>query len=445
MLAAERRYPARMTSWRYLTTEQSGDRIVVEVELDISNVDWTYAPGDSIGIDCYNEEAVVRRLLGRLGEDPERLVTIGAKSSGPSSTPAVPQHLEGLGSVSLLRLVQRFVDIRSIPKKAVLRLMADHCSDAGEADDLYFLSSIKGKDRFKQEIELECNTIDEILARYPSCKPPLALLLQVLPALSPRFYSIASSPLVQPSRVRFAFSVVRWKTPKGVERKGLCTNWLHDLCTEWHRKEQMEGGSGPMLDVFFAPSKDFKLPEDSSCPIIMVGPGTGVAPFVGFLQHRNTLAEERKAEQQAMGDRCVGRWRGMMMELEDETVEEAPQGQMWLFFGCRHPDQDYLYKQELLKLQRDDAVQLSVAFSRYTDKKVYVQHKMEEAGEELVKLLLRADSLFYVCGDGAHMAKDVRATVVRLLARHGGMEAMEAEKLVSGWTAKGKYLQDIWS
>ena len=314
----EGRFKANITAWRYLTTPASKERVVVEVEFDVSQGDWSYAPGDSIGIDCCNNPSEVDAFLHCLGEDPSRLVSVVPLDQTPSDKPAPtavskgagpPQHLVKKVPVMLKELVAWNVDLRSQPKKAMLRMLADYASDQAEADDLYLLSCIKGKDRFRAEVEEECLTIVDLLERFPSARPPLALLLQLLPALSPRYYSIASSPLVLPSRVRIAFSVVSWTTPKGRKREGLCTNWLHRLCQEWtssaeHAAWQARvsgaeaaNAPGPEFSIFVAPSKGFKLPEDPERRIIMVGPGTGVAPFVGFIQHRNTLAEERRAEE----------------------------------------------------------------------------------------------------------------------------------------------------
>ena len=333
-----------------------------------------------------------------------------------------------------------------------MRMLADYAGVESEAADLYFLSSIKGKDRFRAEVEEECLTISDLLQAYPSTRPPLALLLQLLPALSPRFYSIACSPLVLPSRVRIAFSVVSWTTPKGRKRQGLCTNWLHALCQEWsataqQMSEQMSHDMvpGPEFSIFVAPSKGFKLPEDSGRPIIMVGPGTGVAPFVGFIQHRNTLAEERHAEHIAMADRCMGFWRGLSFKVQDECIEQAPIGAMTLFFGCRGAELDFLYKKELLQFHEQGTVEVTTAFSRDTSEKSYVQHKLKEAGRELIDMLCTDECLFYVCGDGAHMAKDVRKTVIEMLQVHLELDVKAATEQVVQWERKGKYLQDIWS
>ena len=175
------RFLALITAWRYLTTPASTDRVVVEVEFDVSQGDWAYAPGDSIGIDCCNSLADVDALLSHLGYDPLHRVTVsGSQSDAAGKGAGPPQHLVSDGAVTLRDLVAWRVDIRSQPKKALIRLLADHCGVEAEADDLYLLSSIKGRDRFRAEIEEESVSIIELLKRYPSARPPLAVLLQVM-------------------------------------------------------------------------------------------------------------------------------------------------------------------------------------------------------------------------------------------------------------------------
>jgi methionine synthase reductase len=396
-------HSSRVTSWRYLTSEDSTDRVVVEMEFDIADAGWSYAPGDSVGVVCPNDDDLVDRMLACLGIDGSRWVKIVGES--------VPQHLERDGTVR--DIVAECLDLESIPKKALVRTLADYCSDEAQRDQLYLMSSIRGKDMFRDKVEREAANVVELLEAYPSCKPPIEALMAILPALSPRYYSIASSPFVQPSRVKIAFSLVNWTTVSGKRKRGLCTHWLLNLCKLIGPDTDIMDEDKPpcFVPLSHSPAKDFKLPEDPSTPIIMVGPGTGVAPFVGFIQHRVVISEELEEEKRSMKDRCEGMWRGMSLELDDECVEERCVGSMWLFFGCRDQHKDFLYKSELQRLHNSGAMSLSTAFSREGPEKVYVQTRMRENGARLVDLLLDEDAVFFVCGDGAAMAKDVRSTV----------------------------------
>jgi sulfite reductase alpha subunit-like flavoprotein len=220
---------------------------------------------------------------------------------------------------------------------------------------------------------------------------------------------------------------VRWDSPAGKVREGVCTNWLQRLCASaLPGGRAPDGAAGPELSVFHAPNKFFKLPADPARPVLMVGPGTGVAPFVGFVQHRARLAAAAAAA--------------------EATAGQGGAGHTWLFFGCRHPGQDFLYKDELAALEAAGALRLTTAFSRIPgEPKVYVQDRMEAHAAELLDWLLERDAVFYVCGDGARMARDVKAKVAALLVQHRGMAQAEADALLVEWTAQGKYLQDIWS
>lgn len=179
----------------------------------------------------------------------------------------------------------------------------------------------------------------------------------------------------------------------------------------------------------------------------MVGPGTGVAPFMGFIDHRTTLQEELQEELSRVRSRCEGYWRALPVALRDEAEEAGgPKvGGMWLFFGCRHPEQDYLFRSELQRLAGAGAVRLTTAFSRAQTSKEYVQHKMRAEAAELLRWLVAEDAVLYLCGDGAHMAKDVRRTLEEILEAEGGKGAGQGKATVDEWVKQGKFLQDIWS
>lgn len=140
----------------------------------------------------------------------------------------------------------------------------------------------------------------DLLKKYPSCKPSLLSLLENLPPLPPRYYSASSSPLKNPSQIHIAFNVIEYTDKAGIQKQGLCTTWLEKKCmpllketttaTTSDEKNQPEAATIP---IFKKPSGDFKLPEDSSTPIVMIGPGTGAAPFRGFLQHRQLLLQQK--------------------------------------------------------------------------------------------------------------------------------------------------------
>jgi sulfite reductase alpha subunit-like flavoprotein len=237
----------------------------------------------------------------------------------------------------------------------------------------------------------------------------------------PRFYSIASSPLKDPLSLSIAFSVVRFicvvSSGEGlslsqVKRSGLCTSYLEGLTTSPDLKSVR-------VRIYPKPSSDFHLPASVSTPLILVGPGTGVAPFVGFLEHLQCL--------KAAG--TVG----------SDAVKSL------LFFGCRG-EADYLYREELGALLADGSLsRLELAQSRTGPNKVYVQHRMIEASGELVDLILRQEACVYVCGDGMHMARGVFEAFKTVLASQAGMTTDDAEALLKTMKENKRYVQDVWT
>jgi NADPH-ferrihemoprotein reductase len=264
-----------------------------------------------------------------------------------------------------------------------------------------------------------------------------------------------------------------------VSREGLCTNWLFNQATKHsliqnnylatRRNIQPPHSSAPApftLPVFIRRGRDFTYPSDVSRPVVMVGPGTGVAPFRGFLHYRQYQLDA--LQKNASG---VGAWRGMdwqQMEEEEpsddernayghEAKSEAAKtqqalanenevGDAVLFFGCQRAEKDFLYKEELLAFAEKKTLKaLHLAFSRAQKEKVYVQHKMLAAGQDVYDMLVRDNGMLFVCGDGTRMAKDVMQAVHEILKRHGSMSEKDAVKYVAEMMKEKRYIQDIWS
>jgi sulfite reductase alpha subunit-like flavoprotein len=221
----------------------------------------------------------------------------------------------------------------------------------------------------------------------------------VLRKLQPRLYSISSSPLVDPRQVSLTVSVVRYENLRGRPRGGVCSPFLADA------------GAGTEVPVFVQRSPHFRPPADASTPMVMVGPGTGVAPFIGFLQERRILGHR------------------------------APN---WLFFGEQHRATDFYYEDELSALLDEGTLtRLDTAFSRDQRNKVYVQDRMREHGPELWHWL-RDGARFYVCGDASRMAKDVDRALRDIAVAHGGLSEAEAAAYVKQLAADKRYVRDVY-
>ncbi len=310
-----------------------------------------------------------------------------------------------------------------------IRLLGEFTEDPSEKSRLLHLCSRQGSSDFEETIRFSALSLLDLLLTFTTCQPPVEALLEHLPHLAPRAYSISSSPLVNDSLFTFVFNLVRIPKDKGrhYDRVGVCTGWLYNKC-----KNLLLEDSGSLIEegmkalsiehediiVYRRKNQTFKLPENLAAPVIMVGPGTGVAPFVGFIQHRSKL----------------------------EGLDTS--GPMTLFFGCRHKERDFLYQSELESHVESGVLQkFYPVFSRDDpeNKIKYVQHKMEENKEEVVETLLEGGGYFYVCGDARNMAKDVRETLIRCVVQVKDVKEEEAKMLVAKLTTEKRYLQDIWT
>mmetsp|Transcript_33871 Transcript_33871/g.61155 ORF Transcript_33871/g.61155 Transcript_33871/m.61155 type:complete len:823 (+) Transcript_33871:191-2659(+) len=444
------------------------DRRVLHVEFEMDSVvqdtpATRYLPGDAISVQPCNDPEEVEALLSVLGVDGDLVFTVervdGGKggSEAPNATanrvlPHIPR------TCSVRHALSRCLDISGSPqRKSLIRSLAEYASDASEKNTLLFLCSTtkEGRDAFAYEIQKPGPTLSQLLTRFPSCKPPLDLIIDAVPALAPRMYSLTCSPLAHPGRLQVALSVVRFTNKYG-NRNGVATSWIDRLTKEAVEKANDYAMATPGNKKFdiskFLPKQriqiairkggDFRVPEDLSIPIIMIGPGTGVAPFRGFLEHRRVLK--------------------MLKEEEGEAGEAVAVGESWLFFGCRREDEDYLYKDDLESFVSDGTLShLKVAFSRPAPitasqnnndtvsspppAKTYVQHLVAREGAALAKVICEKNGHVFICGDGAHMAKDVHAALEALLVQHRGMTAELASNYLAAMLKAHRYVKDVWS
>lgn len=239
----------------------------------------------------------------------------------------------------------------------------------------------------------------DLLAEYPGVIDDPAELVAILPKLTPRLYSISSSPAAHAGQIHTTVAVVRF-TSHNRDRGGVCSTFFADRTSLADR-----------LPIYIQPNKKFKLPSNPDAPIIMIGPGTGIAPFRGFLHERRALGHK---------------------------------GKNWLFFGERSAATDYLYREELEAMHADGHLtRLDTAFSRDHDRKVYVQNRMMEQAEQFWSWLQDGASV-YVCGDASRMAKDVHGTLCRIVEEQGSMPAQAAEEYVSTLKEQHRYHRDVY-
>jgi NADPH-dependent sulfite reductase flavoprotein alpha-component len=344
---------------------------------DTSGTDLTYETGDALGVRPVNSPSLVDEWLAATGTDAGAVV-----------------ELEGMGELPFAEALHRQLDITRITPD-LLRFVAERARDDRELRRLLRPDNKDGLAKWswgRQAVD--------VLAEYP-VRASAVEWAGVLKRLQPRLYSISSSPLVDPHSVSLTVSVVRYENLDGRPRGGVCSPFLADADVE----------AGTEVPVFVQRSPHFRPPADPATPMVMVGPGTGVAPFVGFLQERRALGHP------------------------------APN---WLFFGEQHRATDFYYEEELTALLAEGALgRLDTAFSRDQRAKVYVQDRMREHGPELWHWL-QEGAHFYVCGDASRMAKDVDRALRDIAVAHGGLDETEAAAYVKQLAAAKRYVRDVY-
>lgn len=355
----------------------------------------TYQEGDHLGVLPSNSQEKVNRILRRFGLKGNDQVTLTA--SGRSAA-----HLPLDRPVSLHDLLSYSVDVQEAATRAQIRELAAFTVCPPHKRELEDLAE---EGVYQEKILQKRISMLDLLEKYEACEMPFERFLELLRPLKPRYYSISSSPRVNPEQAAITVGVVRSPAWSGHgEYRGVASNYLADRTP------------GDDIDMFVrTPESRFQLPEDPEKPIIMVGPGTGVAPFRGFLQARAALKQEGK------------------------TLGEAH-----LYFGCRN-DNDFIYRGELEAYEKEGIVTLHTAFSRKEGiPKTYVQHLMAENAEELISILDQGGHL-YVCGDGSKMAPDVETTLQKAYQSVHGVGEQEAQKWLGNLQTNGMYAKDVWA
>lgn len=358
-----------------LLTGPGSEKETRHIEIDLGNSGLQYLPGDSAGILPTNTCDAVDDVISRLQFSGDEPVT---DFYGKATT--VREALTSWLMIGKLSssTVRQWAAITSHP----------------ELTDI-----IQSGNKDKLDAYLWGREFLDLLEHVPAKIEQPQQLFKLLPRLAPRLYSIASSQALYPKEVHLSIRVVKYES-HGRDRFGVCSTYVGERTPP-----------GGQLPIFIHSNQLFRLPSDPDVRVIMVGPGTGVAPFRAYLQHKEA---------------GIGRW------------------PMWLFFGDQRASQDFLYREELEHWEQNGVLQrLDTAFSRDQKEKIYVQNRMRENSAELWKWLDEG-AYFYVCGDSKRMAPDVEAALLEAIAVHSGKGPEYANEFLAGMKKQKRYLRDVY-
>lgn len=355
---------------------RGSDRETRHLELSLAGSDLTFEPGDALGVYPENHPRLVEEIIAAMGWNPDEAVQLNKKGEEGPLKEALLRHYE----ITVLT-------------KPLLEQAAGLSSSAA-------LQGLLGPDR-QQDLKayIQGRDLLDLIRDFAPWEVPARSFVPILRKLPARLYSIASSYKANPDEVHFTVRAVRYQS-HGRERYGVCSV---------HCAERVQPGD--TLPVYIQNNPNFKLPANPAVPVIMIGPGTGVAPFRSFLEERE---------------------------------EQGADGKTWLFYGDRHFVTDFLYQTDWQRMLKDGVLnKLDVAFSRDTEEKVYVQHRILEHSRELYTWLQEGAHI-YVCGDEKHMAHDVQSALITVLQEEGGLSPEAAAAYLDSLQQEQRYQRDVY-
>ena len=372
----------------------------VHVEIDISKAKGLeYHTADNLGVLPVNNTAVVESVAQSLGYDLDAVFKVKAAPSHEWHGAPFPMP------ITVRECLTRYCDLTGPPRRSDLRMLASYAKDPVDQKALLRMSSKEGRAEYKEKILEGYVGLVDLFERCPSIEMPLEHFLNLCPLLQTRFFTISSSSSVYPRHVHLTVAVTEAERKDGTLFKGLCSNYL-----------AVQNPGSQTIRVFNRPST-FRLPKDSTRPILMIGPGTGIAPMRALLQER---AYQRKKLKKVVGENI-------------------------LYFGCKKRSHDYLYEDELRRFRDDgDLHKLYVAFSREQSEKVYVQHLLLKNASETWKLIDEESAYIYVCG-GVKMGHDVSEALKKIVESEGRQSTEDAKDYLSKLTSEGRYVQELWT
>ena len=377
----------------------ASDRSTRHIEVQLP-AGVSYRVGDHLSVVPRNDPSLVDAVARRFGFLPGDQIRLQVAQGRRAQLP--------VGDVvSVGRLLSEFVELQQVATRKQIQIMSEHtrCPMTRPKLLAYVGDDAAATERYRADILTKRKSVFDLLEEHPACELPFHAYLEMLSLLAPRYYSISSSPSVDANSCSVTVAVVEGPASSGRGvYKGICSNYLASR------------RAGETIHATVRETKaGFRLPDDNSVPVIMIGPGTGLAPFRGFLAER-----------------------------EARRSKGASLGPAMLFFGCRHPDQDYLYADELKAWAAAGITELHTAFSRAEGPKTYVQHLLA-AQKERVWSLIEQGAIIYVCGDGGKMEPDVKAALVAIYRERKGADAEAGLRWIEEMGTGNRYVLDVWA
>ncbi|XP_046333206.2 nitric oxide synthase, inducible-like [Haliotis rufescens] len=379
-----------------------------------SSTAMKYSPGDHVAIFPSNSPAMVEAILSRLHEAPSagQIMRIEVMQEETTARGTVENWVtwDKVPSCSLRTAFTRYLDITTPPTQDLLKTLSTLADNNQDRDRLDLLTT--DSNAYEEWRDTNAPTLLEVLKAFPSLRVPASLLVTQLPLLKQRYYSISSSPDAHPDEVHATVAVLKYTTEGGIEHEGVCSGWLNKLEV------------GQVIPCAIRAAPNFRLPEDKTLPVMMVGPGTGIAPFRSFWQQRQVDLARGHTPTNA-------RRRGW--------------GDMRLYFGCRSSSQDHVYDSELAAMKDQRVLKdYYVALSREPGQpKMYVQHMLQQYAKDVYNTMVKAGGHIYVCGD-VEMAEDVRQTLERILSEQGNLTPEAAREYIRQMRSVKRYHEDIF-
>eukprot|EP00184_Porphyridium_aerugineum_P005086 CAMPEP_0184696408 /NCGR_PEP_ID=MMETSP0313-20130426/3719_1 /TAXON_ID=2792 /ORGANISM="Porphyridium aerugineum, Strain SAG 1380-2" /LENGTH=824 /DNA_ID=CAMNT_0027155035 /DNA_START=218 /DNA_END=2692 /DNA_ORIENTATION=- len=441
---------------------EKDDKETIHVEFDIESRNMDYVCGDAVGVVASNCPDIVNDVLIALAANANDTINIRGEE------------------VRVDDALSHYLDLKNLKPEILQYISTLVRSEDDKAKLQELLAGADSHSKSQKVIEyLAPREFSDLLNDFPSAAFPLSGLARNLKPLLPRYYSIASAPRPKnggltsqdlPKRLAITVSVLRYES-LGKGRKGVATTFLADRVAVASKDHNLQRslsthGKTPTVKIFISRNHDFRLPASENVPIIMIGPGTGVAPFRGFLQQRmgeakltahndddeneitpttTTSNVNGVANGGGNGLKANGAYSNGSMINGGSITHDLSRN--WLFFGCRHERRDFLYADELKYYVKHGGLELRTAFSRDTadGHKVYVQHRLIEEGKTIWQLVDGQHAHIYVCGDAGKMANDVHNALLQIFQEQGNMKHSEAEKYIHKLEKSHRYQRDVWA